>query len=296
MPDGGSPRDATREDLPFEVSSADLNRRFGEIRRRASSGPVAVTFHGRHSLVLLSIDAFRRLQSSRGETGRAEIERRRLTIALDNVSEGYVQLDREWRVTECNRTAQLFVGRTRDEFIGRTIWESFPTAELDLEPLGRAMEFGEVVRIERSTTLHPERTMAITAFPLPGPDGGIGTIFANISERSRMLATVKSRTQALEHLLADVDDRIVFVVNELAQVEKWGAGAEAALGWAANDVVGQPLARLLAPGQALPVAGEGRRVVSLSARDGRTVDACGAIRSLGAEHANIYIMTASEPA
>ena len=45
----------------MRVSSAELNRRFGEVQARAQRGPVVVTHHGRPRLVLLTTESFSEL-------------------------------------------------------------------------------------------------------------------------------------------------------------------------------------------------------------------------------------------
>src|SRR5690625_1393518 len=48
---------------------------------------------------------------------------------IDNLSEGFVTLDREWRYTYVNLAAAEIIGQPRDELIGKTVWEFFPGSE-----------------------------------------------------------------------------------------------------------------------------------------------------------------------
>ena len=45
------------------VTSADLRKQFGRCRELALKQPVSVTHHGRESLVVLSVDEFKRLKA-----------------------------------------------------------------------------------------------------------------------------------------------------------------------------------------------------------------------------------------
>lgn len=50
----------------------------------------------------------------------------RLVEILETVADGFFAIDREWRYTYVNRRAEEFVKRSRDELLGRTVWEMFP--------------------------------------------------------------------------------------------------------------------------------------------------------------------------
>jgi PAS domain-containing protein len=45
---------------------------------------------------------------------------------LEQISDGFCTIDREWRFAFVNREAEHQVGRPRDALIGRVIWEVYP--------------------------------------------------------------------------------------------------------------------------------------------------------------------------
>src|SRR3974377_1580252 len=47
---------------------------------------------------------------------------------IDELSEGIFVLDKQWRYTYLNRLAEEFVGRAREELLGKNVWELFPEA------------------------------------------------------------------------------------------------------------------------------------------------------------------------
>jgi diguanylate cyclase (GGDEF)-like protein/PAS domain S-box-containing protein len=67
------------------------------------------------------------------EAKHADYERRilanRLTAALESITDAVVMLDREWRFTFINGTAERLLHCPRDEVMGMNIWERFPEAE-----------------------------------------------------------------------------------------------------------------------------------------------------------------------
>lgn len=46
-----------------------------------------------------------------------------LDVVLENMGEGFVALDRAWRVTYANRRAERLMRRTRDELLGACVWD-----------------------------------------------------------------------------------------------------------------------------------------------------------------------------
>jgi PAS domain-containing protein len=52
--------------------------------------------------------------------------RQQLDVILENVSDGLVALDKDWRYTYVNRHAAELFGRRPEDLIGRHIWTEFP--------------------------------------------------------------------------------------------------------------------------------------------------------------------------
>ncbi|MGI9090104.1 MAG: PAS domain-containing sensor histidine kinase [Gemmatimonadaceae bacterium] len=76
--------------------------------------------------------------------------RARLAATLDGMNDGYIALDREWRVTALNKSALLIDGRTAHELIGRTHWELWPNSIGTLvdKEYRRVMAGGEAAHFE----------------------------------------------------------------------------------------------------------------------------------------------------
>ena len=55
-----------------------------------------------------------------------------LTNVLESITDGFLTVDREWRYTFVNIQAQRMLGRTREQLIGKVMWEEFP-ASLDTD-------------------------------------------------------------------------------------------------------------------------------------------------------------------
>ena len=66
------------------------------------------------------------------EAKHADTHRRllakRLTTTLESITDGVIMLDREWRFTFINGSAERLLRSPRDEIIGMNIWDRFPEA------------------------------------------------------------------------------------------------------------------------------------------------------------------------
>ena len=47
---------------------------------------------------------------------------------LTSISDAFSAIDREWRYTYVNEQVAKLAGRTKEEMVGRNIWEIFPDA------------------------------------------------------------------------------------------------------------------------------------------------------------------------
>ena len=57
-----------------------------------------------------------------------EIYNRRIFNILDSVTDGFLALDRNYTVTYWNKEAERIVGKTREEAMGRNLWDLYPKA------------------------------------------------------------------------------------------------------------------------------------------------------------------------
>lgn len=71
-------------------------------------------------------------------------------VILERITDAFFALDAEWRFTYCNDRAEEMLDRSREELIGRVIWDEFPeTVETQFpEGFHQAMETQEPVAFE----------------------------------------------------------------------------------------------------------------------------------------------------
>ncbi len=122
-------------------------------------------------------------------------------MVLDSIAEGYYTLDSEWRFDAMNTVAAGFLGKDREELLGRSLWEAFPVVSGTLsEEILRRAAAGEAGFYETQSATRPGQTVRVRAFPFP--DGGIAVAFTDVSEERRAQTAARD-SEARFRLIAD---------------------------------------------------------------------------------------------
>ena len=131
------------------------------------------------------------------QSKRAEEELRksgeRITNILESITDAFVAVDRQWRFTYINERALTTLQRTREELLGKNMWEEFPEAVglPAYREYHRAMTSGNSVHFEE---FNPwlDIWVEINVYP---SEGGLAIYFRDITERKR-------REEERDHLRA----------------------------------------------------------------------------------------------
>jgi PAS domain S-box-containing protein len=182
---------------------------------------------------------------------------RRVMAVVEGMSDAFLAIGPDWRVTYANRQAARLNGTTPEALVGRNHWELWPeTAGSEVE-----REYRRVVA-ERMPAHLEHHYQSIDVWhdirAYPADDGGLAVFYRDITlqkrleaERARQardLATVHNQALAAEtqfRLLVDrVRDYGIFLLDPDGIITQWGQGAERIKGWTAQEVIGQYLGML----------------------------------------------------
>jgi PAS domain S-box-containing protein len=158
------------------------------------------------------------------------------TEILESIAEGFFGLDHDWRFTYVNREAEIILGKTRHDLVGKSLWDTYPglhgheLAEIYVDAMTR--------RIAGSRTSYyadHDRWYEVHTYPAPE---GASVYFRNVTEqkradaeRDRLVAASEQQRRIYEAALSNTPDFVYVVdlehrftyVNE-ALIKMWGQG------------------------------------------------------------------------
>jgi PAS domain S-box-containing protein len=206
--------DASLRDLPVIFLSARAGEESKVEGLDAGADDYLVKpFSTRELLARVSANiAMARVRREAAETVAAAEARAARVLA--QMTEGYILLDREFRVVEINDEGVRMDGRSRDEFIGRSHWDLWPGSEEGAQ--GRLYQ--HVVNSDAPGSVEiryewPDGRSAwieVDAFPVPD---GVAVFFHDISAR-------KLAEEALRELNATLEKRVDERTRELVSAEE----------------------------------------------------------------------------
>jgi PAS domain S-box-containing protein len=112
-----------------------------------------------------------------------EAARHRIIAALEGMSDGFFALDRDWRFTYINAKGEEYLGRGREDLLGRTIWEEFPDLHGTRFPSEYRRAIDEQLSVTFEDFLAPQgRWYGVRAHPSPE---GLAVYFVDITDQKR---------------------------------------------------------------------------------------------------------------
>jgi len=182
-----------------------------------------------------------------------EIERseKQLSETLESMTDAFLALDRDWRVTFVNRHAELLLRRDRTALLQNCIWDIFPEAvgSVFQQQYRQALELEQPVIFEEYFA-PLEKWFELRAFP---SRQGLGIYFRDITDRKRATEQVRLLGTSISRLndmvviteaepLSGAGPKIVFV-NEAFE-RQTGFSREEAVGRTPRILQGPETSRL----------------------------------------------------
>jgi serine phosphatase RsbU (regulator of sigma subunit)/PAS domain-containing protein len=157
-------------DAEYRVVRPDGETRWVRARGRALAGPDGT--------------AVRLLGAAYDTTGERE-GATRVTRVLEAMPAGFYSLDREWRFTHVNTEAERLLGRSREDLLGRVLWDDWPAAMDSIfeDSYRTAVRTGLPISFDAYYPAPLDGWYELRAWPTPD---GLSVYFTEITERRRM--------------------------------------------------------------------------------------------------------------
>ena len=158
---------------------------------------------------------------------------RRLRQTLENISDSFFLLDREWRFSFLNPQAEALLGRRREELAGRSIWDEFPQAVgSQFETCYReAVQNGLTVRFQE---YYPplEAWFDVDAYPTTE---GLAVYFRDISRRKRAEEHVRISNERFL-LVAQATNDVIWDWDLIGNTLWWNENFKTLFGYDPDEV------------------------------------------------------------
>ena len=190
-----------------------------------------------------------RLEAEVAERAKAEAaagaRAERLRATLDSITDAFVTMDREWRLTHVNAAAERLLGAKREDLVGRDNWELYPETKGTIveESYRRAME--QQTAVEFESYYEPwGRWYEGKVYPTPD---GLAVAFHEITERKRAQERAREGEALYRALAANLPNGAAFVVGPDLRYRLAEGQALRAAGLSPADFEGKTLAEALPP-------------------------------------------------
>jgi PAS domain S-box-containing protein len=159
----------------------------------------------------------------------------RAADTLESISDAFYAIDEEWRFTYINGKAEELWGRSREELLGKNIWDEFPetVGSESYRQIKRAMEGGVTTEFE---TISPVLGAWVAGRAYPSAEG-LSVYFRDVTERKRAEDEIR-RSEEAQRFLAEASSVLASSLDyreTLASVARLAVPALA--DWCAVDVL-----------------------------------------------------------
>jgi PAS domain S-box-containing protein len=160
-----------------------------------------------------------------------------VTSILNNITDGFAALDKQWRFTYINQHASRVIGRIHQSpegLIGKRVWDQFP----DLATSELAIELRDSIERQIPAAFeffYPPLNSWFNVHAYPSPEG-LAVYFNEINER-KQAELARGQYAAIVESSGDA----IITKNLDGIITSWNAGAEKIFGYAAHEALGRSI-------------------------------------------------------
>lgn len=217
--------DGSPFDLELEISSAT--------GRRVAVRSVGEAVRDEGGRIVRVQGAFQDVSERKAAEARERALSERLGATLESISDAFFTLDHAWRFSYLNRTAEELLERSRDELLGREIWQELATTDETLFETNcrRAMETRETVEFE--VHYSPLDTwLGVRAYPTPD---GLAVYLRDVTDKRRAREALRVSEERFR-LMARATNDAIYDWNLVTDAVWWNEGFESLFGYSRDEV------------------------------------------------------------
>jgi PAS domain S-box-containing protein len=177
---------------------------------------------------------------------RVEAQTAEIVDIFERVSDAFVAVDKNWRVTYINERAAQITNRSPKEVMGKNLWKEFPEAFSSVFP-AMAKKAMTIQQDQHWETYFAPYTRWFETHIYPSPTG-LSIYFRDITERKHIELKVQQSEQWKELIVNSSLDAII-CIDVQGLITVWNPQAEKMFGWKEKEILGSRLADTIIPAQ-----------------------------------------------
>jgi diguanylate cyclase (GGDEF)-like protein/PAS domain S-box-containing protein len=168
----------------------------------------------------------------------------RLTNILESITDGFIAIDRSWRLTYMNAEGEKLLGRSREELVGRSVWEAVPEIEDSIfqRHYRKAMELREATTFE-ARSLVVDKYFEVHAYPA---EDGIAVYFSDVTEQRIARTRLQSSEERYRELFENAND-LLYTHDLVGQFTSVNNSCVTVTGYNHGELLAMNLSDLVAP-------------------------------------------------
>jgi PAS domain S-box-containing protein len=144
---------------------------------------------------------------------QAKVFAQKVDIIIEEITDGFYQLDNQWRFTRINKVAEKILGIPREKLLGKCLWDLFP----DTPDYNYPAQFRKAMQDGISSTFEdyrPDLDKWFSATAYPSAEG-LTVFFRDITQEKKNIQQLKQQEYLLRAIYNSTTEASTFIDAEL---------------------------------------------------------------------------------